>query len=504
MTEPQPPSPTLPSPIAIDGPAASGKTTLGRAFAGRFGYRFLDTGLMYRAFTLAALREGIGADDEAACEALAGRLDLRVEAEEDTRILLDGKDVTSELRSPDVERNVSPYSAVPGVRSALVRLQREVAADGPWVLAGRDIGTVVLPNAPLKFYLEASAEARAERRARQSGEWGQAQTAAESKGDINSRDAIDSTRKASPLEPAPDAIRIDTTELTLDEVITLAFSHIPAPEEGGGEDNRGASEQNAAAGTEPRPRNATGDRSKGERKEGRIGRLLAPITRRLSWEPFVRPFYWFCVHGLRVILWVLGRWKAVGRENIPASGPLIVVSNHLNNADPPILASGIARRQVRFMAKIELFKMPFGAIIRLYGAFPVRRFDADLAAMLHAERLLKRGGVLGMFPEGTRSRTGKVGRPHPGTALIALHTGAPILPCAIVGTEQLGNPLNVLRKPRIEVRMGKLIEVEAVRRPTEEQVSELTDRIFAAITALLPEHYVEAYTGSNGQNSSRK
>ena len=146
------------------------------------------------------------------------------------------------------------------------------------------------------------------------------------------------------------------------------------------------------------------------------------------------------------------------------------------------------------MAKIELFKWPFGVVPRLYDAFPVRRFDADLAAILNAERILKRGGVLGMFPEGTRSRTGLLGKPHPGTAVIALRSGAKVLPCAIVGTEQLGNPLNLLRKPRIQVHIGKPIQVEVARRPTEQQVSALTDRIFAEITALLPPKYLVAYT----------
>jgi len=187
-----------------------------------------------------------------------------------------------------------------------------------------------------------------------------------------------------------------------------------------------------------------------------------------------------------------------GRENVPLEGPLLVVSNHLNNADPPIVGAGIARRRIRWMAKIELFKLPLGLIIRLWGAFPVRRFDADLAAMLNAERILKRGGVIGMFPEGTRSRTGYMGPPHPGTAMIALRSGATIVPCAITGTERLRNPLIVFRRPRFTFTIGEPIPVTAVRRPTEQQVGELTDRIYAAIKAMLPESYHPPYTGSEG------
>jgi 1-acyl-sn-glycerol-3-phosphate acyltransferase len=218
------------------------------------------------------------------------------------------------------------------------------------------------------------------------------------------------------------------------------------------------------------------------------------MRRRLSYATFVPAFYWCCTYALRAVLVVVGRWKATGRERIPAEGALIVVSNHLHNADPPILAAGIARRRVRFMAKVELFKYPFGVIPRLYGAFPVRRFDADLAAMLNAERILKRGEVLGMFPEGTRSRSGFLGNPHPGTAVIALRSGATVLPCAMIGTEQLRNPLNVLRKPRISVAIGTPITVVATRRPTEAQVTELTEHIFSAIKALLPPKYLATYT----------
>lgn len=219
---------------------------------------------------------------------------------------------------------------------------------------------------------------------------------------------------------------------------------------------------------------------------------------RPHWETFSPAFYACGNALLRAVLWLVTRWSVTGRERIPAAGPLIVVSNHLSNADPPILAAGLARRRVRYMAKVELFKMPLEIAIRLYGAFPVRRFDADIGAMLAAERILKHGGVLGMFPEGHRSRTGFVGKPHPGTAMIALRSGATVLPCAILGTEELRHPLAYLRRPRIAVIVGEPIAITPVRRPTEEQVTELTDRIFSAIKALLPARYFDSYTDSEG------
>ncbi|HMS57350.1 MAG TPA: (d)CMP kinase [Tepidiformaceae bacterium] len=475
---PNRPIPGLPHPIAIDGPAASGKSTVGQALAAEFGYLFLDTGLMYRAFTLAALRAGVGADDPAACEALAASLPLTARAGSETNIFLGDEDVTGELRAPEVEANVSKYSAIPGVRSAMVGRQREVAQSAPAVLAGRDIGTVVLPDAPLKIFLTASEEARAARRGEQ-----QHQDAAQARRDISGRDASDSTRATAPLTRAADALELDTTTRPLDAVLAFVRERVAA----------------LTARSAPAPPSATAAPHAPARAAAKDGarRALAPLRRVRAWFGYGRftpPFYWACTYLLRFILMVVGRWKATGRERVPVAGPLIVVSNHLNNADPPIVGAGIARRRIRWMAKAELYKYPIGAIPRLWGAFPVRRFDADIRAMLQAERILKNGEVLGMFPEGHRSRTGYVGRPHPGTALIALRSGATVLPCAIIGTEQLGNLWNLLKKPRISVVIGEPFTVEKVRKPSEQQVSDLTERIFEAITALLPAKYLPTYT----------
>ena len=215
----------LPSLIAIDGPAASGKTSVGRALVQHFGYRFLDTGVTYRAVTLAALRTGISPADEAACAALAGRLDIRLEPD-GTRTSLGEEDVTELIRGPEVESNVSSYSALPAVREVMVRLQRRFAAEGHAVLAGRDIGTVVLPDAPLKFYLQASEAARAERRSAQATSWGPAQATAEARRDITLRDRKDSSRAVSPLQAAPDAIVIDTTDLALEDLIARVIEAV--------------------------------------------------------------------------------------------------------------------------------------------------------------------------------------------------------------------------------------------------------------------------------------
>lgn len=223
-----------------------------------------------------------------------------------------------------------------------------------------------------------------------------------------------------------------------------------------------------------------------------------------GWGPFVPWFYWGSTYLLRAILWIVGRWTVTGRQNVPCSGPVVVVCNHLSNTDPPILSAAVLSRRVRYMGKIELFHSPLAPIVHLFGAFPVRRFESDMGALLAAERILRHGGVLGMFPEGHRSRTGYIGQPHPGTAMIALRSGATVLPCAITGTEQLGRPLNLLRKPRISVHIGTPIVIGVVRRPTDQQVSELTERIFDEIKALLPAKYLVAYTDPEGTADSNR
>ena len=211
----------LPDTIAIDGPAASGKTTVGMAIAEKYGYLFLDTGLMYRAVTLAALRSNIPATSEAARKLLM-YLSLSVQVTRDgTRVLLGAEDVTVHLRDADVEARVSDYAAIPEVREAMVRQQRAIAAKGNAVLAGRDIGTVVLPNAPLKLYFHASEDARAERRGSQA-----IQAAEAARRDIANRDKKDSGREVSPLKPAADAIVIDTTNMVLEDVVKLALEKV--------------------------------------------------------------------------------------------------------------------------------------------------------------------------------------------------------------------------------------------------------------------------------------
>ncbi|MEZ4646605.1 MAG: (d)CMP kinase [Chloroflexota bacterium] len=215
--------------IAIDGPAASGKSTIGRMLAEALGYLFLDTGFMYRAVTLAALQQGVDILDETAVTTLARSLDIDVQAitgHGDGRhytALLNGKDVTWELRTPQVDANVSQVSGYLGVRQEMVRRQRAFGRRGHVVMVGRDIGTVVMTDAPLKLYVTASPEERAQRRWRDRQTQGHQADYETILADVIRRDKFDSSREHSPMRPAADAVVIDTTgrppQVIVDEIL---------------------------------------------------------------------------------------------------------------------------------------------------------------------------------------------------------------------------------------------------------------------------------------------
>ena len=212
-----------PSIIAIDGPAASGKSTIGLRVANALGYLFFDTGLMYRAVTWLALDHDMNLRDEAAISVLAEKahIDVAPASKSDGRacdVLVAGKDITWETRLPDVETNVSLVSAYRGVRAALSAQQRRIGKRGHIVMVGRDIGTVVLPDADLKIYLDASAEERAKRRYEEIIARGGSADYQDILAKVIERDHIDSTRHVAPLKTASDAIVIHTDHLTVDEV----------------------------------------------------------------------------------------------------------------------------------------------------------------------------------------------------------------------------------------------------------------------------------------------
>ena len=209
--------------IAIDGPSGAGKGTVARAIASQLGYRHVDSGAMYRAVGWQALRDGVALEDEAAVAALAAAARIEVSS---TQVTIDGIDVTRAIRTPEIDRAAAGVARLARVRSVLVDQQRQMGAQGAIVMEGRDIGTVVFPEADVKLYLDASPEERARRRATDPAHTGVPAAVSEVATLLIQRDEIDRTRAASPLYAAADAIVVDTTGKSIDQVVSEAMALI--------------------------------------------------------------------------------------------------------------------------------------------------------------------------------------------------------------------------------------------------------------------------------------
>jgi len=213
-------------------------------------------------------------------------------------------------------------------------------------------------------------------------------------------------------------------------------------------------------------------------------------------DRLVTLWYWFNVRTwVTLIILFAASIKVEGLSNLPAKGPAILVSNHFNLADPPVLTWVMPRRIV-WMAKRELFDIPvIGWLFRAFGLIPVRRYEGDLKALRKAQNALKRGHVLGMFPEGTRSAGAGLLEGEPGTAFIALRTGAPVVPVAIWGTEDISLPWAAFRfkGSHVNVRIGKPVRLPENKRASREEIAAATRAIMLEIAALLPEKYRGVY-----------
>lgn len=206
--------------IAIDGPAGAGKTTIAREVARRLGYKYVDTGAMYRAVAWKSLQLGIPLSDEDAIVEMTGKMGIDFPEGDGSRIFVDGVDVSREIRTPESTRLSSPVSAISGVRRLLVAQQQRLAGEGGVVMEGRDIGSVVLPNAEVKVFLTASVEKRAQRRFAEMNAAGMKIDIETLKREIEERDQRDSTRSDSPLTRVPEAVEINTDELSIEQVVT--------------------------------------------------------------------------------------------------------------------------------------------------------------------------------------------------------------------------------------------------------------------------------------------
>jgi CMP/dCMP kinase len=211
--------------VAIDGPAGSGKSTVARILAGRLGFLYIDTGAMYRAIALKVLLSRIDLGDEGKIIQCAkdSRIELRRNRDGSLAVILDGSDVSEAIRKPEIAECVSEVSRISGVRDVLVALQRSLAASGRVVMEGRDIGTVVFPNAEKKFFLDAAFDERVNRRYQEFTHKGRSIPQHEVAQDLRKRDAIDSGREVAPLRKAPDAVYVDTSSMSIDEVVEMLY-----------------------------------------------------------------------------------------------------------------------------------------------------------------------------------------------------------------------------------------------------------------------------------------
>jgi len=212
--------------VTIDGPAGAGKTTASKHLSKRLDYRYIDTGALYRGVALEVKKRGINHEDAAVLEKMCRSLNLKfILNNKDTRLLSGGNDITDQIRTPEMSMLASTISAIPVVRKYLLDVQRDMGREKGAVFEGRDMGTVVFPDADVKFFLEASAKTRAFRRFKEL-EGQTSQTLEDVERDMKQRDANDSTRDLAPLKPAPDAVIVDSTDMSIDDVVELMFRHI--------------------------------------------------------------------------------------------------------------------------------------------------------------------------------------------------------------------------------------------------------------------------------------
>jgi len=366
--------------ITIDGPAGAGKGTAARGLAARLGYRLVDTGAMYRALAWSVARAGLGAEDTAALRSYVGRVRVALDGD---RVRVDGHDVTDEIRTPEISALTSRLTAFAAVRDAVTPLQRRAAAPGGVVLEGRDTGTVVCPDAEVKFYLDAALEERVRRRQAELAARGVVVSVDEVRREITARDHADSMRALAPLRKPPDAIVVDTTDLTSEEV---------------------------------------------------VARLVAEVGRRRSADVAPSRLY-TVVRGLAAVLMrLVFRLEVHGLEHVPRTGGVLLAANHASLLDPPAIGC-VAPRALTFLAKAELFAVPLlGALIRRLNARPLRREGPDAGALRTALRALADGAALLVFPEGTRGDERTLRPAKPGIGMLAVTGRVPVVPVYISGT----------------------------------------------------------------------
>lgn len=376
--------------IAIDGPVGAGKSSTARKVAEELGFIYIDTGAMYRAVTLNALEKGIDPSDESCVKSVL--IDIKVELKligGSQRTFINGSDVSERIRDLDVTRAVSAVSAMKAVRDKMTSLQREFGTKGGIVMEGRDIGTVVFPDAEVKIYLDASIEVRAKRRYKELIEKGVEIEIEKLEDEIRERDRLNSERAIAPLKKAADAEYIDTSGMTFNEQVSAVVTFT--------------------------------------RKK------ITPEKKETKGVP-PRIFYLILQKILIFLFKILYRCEWHGVENVPMEGGVIIAPNHASVLDPPIVGC-VVPRMIKYLAKEELFRVPGVKDILNYSySIPIDRGGYTKGTMKKIIEGLRDGWGLMFFPEGTRTRTGKIGEPKKGAGMVAVMADVPVVPCWIDGT----------------------------------------------------------------------
>ena len=421
--------------IAMDGPVGAGKSTVADGVAKALGILHLDTGAMYRAFAWYALQQGVPLDDEQAVSALTQKAMPEVAYVDGAqRTSIAGQDVTGLIRTPEVSMAASSVSRYAAVRKAMVASQQELAKKQDVLLDGRDIGTVVLPDAWLKIYLTAAPEARAQRRYDELIRKGQETTFEAVLADVIARDEQDMNREVDPLRVADDAQVVDSTDMNQQQVIDNILLRVKM--------------------------------RKGEKLEKK-GTYL--------------PLYRYGLPVVACLMKLLFPVTFHDLENAQQDAPCIMISNHLSMLDPVYLAMANKRYHVRFLGKKELIKNP---ILKWFfdklGMIAVDRHNTDMAAIRSCMKVLKDGNVLGVFPEGTRHKEGVMQDLESGIALIALRSKATLVPVYLTDKPRLFR--------RVHAYCGQCIPVsylasQGVNKQTCDQLLENITQRYAELVA---------------------
>ena len=382
--------------VALDGPAGSGKGTVTKILAKKLGLVNIDTGAMYRCVALEMLNKNIELNDLEKIKDLLNSINIKLEENKQV-VLLNGQDVSDEIRSNKVTKVVSQVSSIKEIREKLVEMQREMAKTKDIIMEGRDITTVVFPNADVKIYLDADLEERAKRRFEQNKKKNIESTYEQVLNDMKARDENDKNKEFGALKIAKDAIVIDSSKKSINEVVSEISKIVK----------------------KKKKEIFLEERAYKERPDSKL-------------KMFERKALINITH---FVYRVLFRIENIGEKNIPEDGEsYIVCANHLNYLDAIAVITS-SNRFVRFMCKSSMFKNAlFTWVLHIGDTIPVNREKNDIDAMKRSIKALKSGEILGIFPEGTRKGMEKNLSAKNGAAFMALRTKTKVIPIGIQGS----------------------------------------------------------------------